>query len=140
MRSAKSEPAFTLIECLFSLVVLSSILLSLTLLINQAHQVKQIVQKKDQKEWLIFLAQFEEETKDGENIVVRNHRFYYDIGDKTYCIEQYKNMIRKRGLSGGHQPMLTSIATWAVKEEEETVIFLVSFENGEEYEGVWTKK
>ena len=140
MRSFKNEPAFTLIECLISLVVLSSILLSMTLLINQANQVNQYLQRKDQKEWLIFLMQFEEETKNGENILVKDQRIYYDIANNTYCIEQYQNMIRKRSLSGGHQPMLIAVRTWVVKEDEATVAFLVSFENGEEYESIWTKR
>lgn len=112
----------------------------MTLLINQANQVNQYLQRKDQKEWLIFLMQFEEETKNGENILVKDQRIYYDIANNTYCIEQYQNMIRKRSLSGGHQPMLIAVRTWVVKEDEATVAFLVSFENGEEYESIWTKR
>lgn len=139
MRSSKNKPTFTLIECLVSLVVLSSIFLSMTLLINQANQVNKYLQRKDQKEWLIFLVQFEEEIKHGENILVKDDRVYYEISDKAYYIEQYKNMIRKRGRNGVHQPMLTAVNTWIVKENETTVTFLISFENGEEYEGVWTK-
>lgn len=139
MRSSKNKPTFTLIECLVSLVVLSSIFLSMTFLINQANQVNKYLQRKDQKEWLIFLVQFEEEIKHGENILVKDDRVYYEISDKAYYIEQYKNMIRKRGRNGGHQPMLTAVNTWTVKENETTVTFLISFENGEEYEGVWTK-
>lgn len=140
MGSSKNEPGFTLIECLVSLVVLSSIFLSMTLLINQANQVNKYLQIKDQKEWLIFLMQFEEEIKNGENILVKDHCIYYEISDKAYYIEQYKNMIRKRSLNGGHQPMLTAVNTWVVKENKATVTFLISFENGEEYEGVWTKR
>ncbi|MFS0960528.1 prepilin-type N-terminal cleavage/methylation domain-containing protein [Enterococcus durans] len=49
MRSSKNKPTFTLIECLISLVVLSSIFLSMTLLINQANQVNKYLQRKDQK-------------------------------------------------------------------------------------------
>ncbi len=59
----QNKAAFTLIECLISLAILSAVLLSISLLITQTTKVEQYLQQKDQKEWLIFLAQFEEEIK-----------------------------------------------------------------------------
>ncbi len=65
-------PAFTLIECLIGLMILSSLLLTFNLLIQQTIQVSEFLQRKDQKEWLIFLAQLEEELKSSHNVSVKN--------------------------------------------------------------------
>lgn len=42
-------PAFTLIECLIGLMILSSLLLTFNLLIQQTIQVSEFLQRKDQK-------------------------------------------------------------------------------------------
>ena len=90
-------------------MIVSSILLSFNLLIQQTIQVSEFLQRKDQKEWLIFLAQLEEELNSSHKVSVKNQQLYYTVEDKQYIIETYQTMIRKRRTSGGHQPMLTSI-------------------------------
>lgn len=92
-------PAFTLIECLIGLMILSSLLLTFNLLIQQTIQVSEFLQRKDQKEWLIFLAQLEEELKSSHNVSVKNQQLHYTIEDKQYIIERYQAMIRKRRTS-----------------------------------------
>lgn len=52
----QNKAAFTLIECLISLAILSAVLLSISLLITQTTKVEQYLQQKDQKEWLIFFS------------------------------------------------------------------------------------
>ena len=111
-------PAFTLIECLIGLMIVSSILLSFNLLIQQTIQVSDFLQRKDQKEWLIFLAQLEEELNSSHNVSVKNQQLHYTVEDKQYIIERYQTMIRKRRTSGGHQPMLTSITEPQLLEKE----------------------
>lgn len=83
----QNKAAFTLIECLISLAILSAVLLSISLLITQTTKVEQYLQQKDQKEWLIFLAQFEEEIKKGKNVVIKDNRIYYEMEKKTYLFE-----------------------------------------------------
>ncbi|HFL7216747.1 TPA: competence type IV pilus minor pilin ComGF [Enterococcus faecium] len=132
-------PAFTLIECLIGLMILSSLLLTFNLLIQQTIQVSEFLQRKDQKEWLIFLAQLEEELKSSHNVSVKNQQLHYTIEDKQYIIERYQAMIRKRRTSGGHQPMLTGITELQLLEKEHTISFYVHFENGEDGYAIWTK-
>lgn len=135
----QNKAAFTLIECLISLAILSAVLLSISLLITQTTKVEQYLQRKDQKEWLIFLAQFEEEIKKGKNVVIKDNRIYYEIEKKTYLFEQYHALIRKREVSGGHQPVLTQVKHWEVRDSTAAITFLIEFINGEKYEGIWTK-
>ncbi|MCE5855654.1 competence protein ComGF, partial [Enterococcus faecium] len=52
-------------------MILSSLLLTFNLLIQQTIQVSEFLQRKDQKEWLIFLAQLEEELKSSHNVSVK---------------------------------------------------------------------
>ena len=121
------------------LMILSSLLLTFNLLIQQTIQVSEFLQRKDQKEWLIFLAQLEEELKSSHNVSVKNQQLHYTIEDKQYIIERYQAMIRKRRTSGGHQPMLTSITELQLLEKEHTISFYVHFENGEDGYAIWTK-
>ena len=95
--------------------------------------------EKVQKEWLIFLAQFEEEIKGGTNVVIKENRIHYEKKEKDFIVEQYQNMIRKREKAGGHQPMLTQVKKWEVRDSAVAIILLVEFENGEKNEGIWTK-
>lgn len=139
LQKYKNKQAFTLIECLISLVALSTILLSTSLLIDQTAQIDHYLQRKDQKEWLIFLAQFEEEIKDGKNVVITDNQIHYEKKEKRFMIEQYQTIIRKRERTGGHQPMLTDVKRWEVRDSTVAIIFLVEFENGEKNEGIWTK-
>ena len=128
-----------MIECLISLFALSTILLSINLLIHQTVQIDHYLKRKDQKEWLIFLAQFEEEIKGGTNVVIKENRIHYEKKEKDFIVEQYQNMIRKREKAGGHQPMLTQVKKWEVRDSAVAIILLVEFENGEKNEGIWTK-
>lgn len=114
-------------------------MLTFNLLIQQTIQVSEFLQRKDQKEWLIFLAQLEEELKSSHNVSVKNQQLHYTIEDKQYIIERYQAMIRKRRTSGGYQPMLTSITELQLLEKEHTISFYVHFENGEDGYAIWTK-
>ena len=87
--------------------------------------MEQYLQQKDQKEWLIFLAQFEEEIKKGKNVVIKDNRIYYEMEKKTYLFEQYHALIRKREVSGGHQPVLTQVKHWEVRDSTADITFLI---------------
>ncbi|MGM9902780.1 hypothetical protein A5844_002198 [Enterococcus sp. 10A9_DIV0425] len=130
--------AFTLIECIISLVVLSSILLTFSLFIRQTEKINLFLQSKEQKEWLIFLAQLDEEVSHSTNMYVKENRLYYEK-EKIYILESHQEMIRKRSMSGGHQPMLTGVEEVEMKEEKNSISLIVTFKNGESMYGIWTK-
>ena len=111
------------------LMILSSLLLTFNLLIQQTIQVSEFCSVKI-KRVANILAQLEEELKSSHNVSVKNQQLHYTIEDKQYIIERYQAMIRKRRTSGGHQPMLTSITELQLLEKEHTISFYVHFENG----------
>ncbi|GEK37757.1 competence protein ComGF [Enterococcus thailandicus] len=139
MKKIQKYPSFTLIECLISFLVFSGVILTITLIIRRADQVDQYLQRKDQKEWLIFLTQFENEVAGSTLLDIQSRQFCYVIENKTYIIEQYQSVIRKRQVAGGHQPMLMNVSEFSFEEKGNEVILEVKFENGERGYGKWTK-
>lgn len=130
--------AFTLVECLVSLLVLTMILLSFSLFIRQTEKMNRSLQKNEQTEWLIFLTQLENELTSSQHVSIMDGRLYYEH-DKAFIIEGYQQMIRKRGVNGGHQPMLTGVKQVKFKEEDAVISLHVAFMNGANRHGIWTK-
>ncbi|MGM0276234.1 competence protein ComGF [Enterococcus sp. AZ080] len=128
-----------MIECLIALLILNTILLSFGLFIRQSEKLNTFFQKDEQTEWLIFLAQFENELASSQSISIIENRLYYE-NEKTFVIEGYQQMIRKRGTAGGHQPMLTGVKHVQFKEEDRVILLHVEFMNGDNKYGIWTKQ
>ena len=128
-----------MIECLIALLILNTILLSFGLFIRQSEKLNTFFQKDEQTEWLIFLAQFENELASSKRISIIENRLYYE-NEKTFVIEGYQQMIRKRGTAGGHQPMLTGVKGVQFKEENQVILLHVEFMNGDNKYGIWTKQ
>lgn len=127
-----------MIECLIALLILNTILLSFGLFIRQSEKLNTFFQKDEQTEWLIFLAQFENELASSQRISIIENRLYYE-NEKTFVIEGYQQMIRKRGTAGGHQPMLTGVKHVQFKEDR-VILLHVEFMNGDNKYGIWTKQ
>jgi len=66
-----------MIECLIALLILNTILLSFGLFIRQSEKLNTFFQKDEQTEWLIFLAQFENELASSQRISIIENRLYY---------------------------------------------------------------
>ncbi len=128
-----------MIECLIALLILNTILLSFGLFIRQSEKLNTFFQKDEQTEWLIFLAQFENELASSQRISIIENRLYYE-NEKTFIIEGYQQMIRKRGTAGGHHPMLTGVKRVQFKEEDQVILLHVEFMNGDNKYGIWTKQ
>ncbi|WP_269195207.1 competence type IV pilus minor pilin ComGF [Enterococcus mundtii] len=139
MNGRNKVSAFTMIECLIALLILNTILLSFGLFIRQSEKLNTFFQKDEQTEWLIFLAQFENELASSQRISIIENRLYYE-NEKTFIIEGYQQMIRKRGTAGGHQPMLTGVKRVQFKEEDQVILLHVEFMNGDNKYGIWTKQ
>ncbi len=122
-----------------ALLILSSVLLTFSLLFQQTEEVNHLLQKKDHKEWLVFLAQLEEETAHCTQFYVKDNQFYYEVDGRMYIIERYQDLIRKRRTTGGHQPMLTEVKEFELQEEETNIALFIEFKNGETGYGIWTK-
>lgn len=86
-------PAFTLLECLVALVILSGSLLVFEglskLLVQEAHYQGQTVQK----EWLVFSSQLRSEWDQSELVKVENGKVYVNKGEQALPLESHGRMI-----------------------------------------------
>ncbi|WP_105197382.1 competence type IV pilus minor pilin ComGF, partial [Streptococcus suis] len=101
-------PAFTLLECLVALVILSGSLLVFEglskLLVQEAHYQGQTVQK----EWLVFSSQLRSEWDQADLVKVENGKVYVDKGGQALAFGKSRSDdFRKTNDRGqGYQPML----------------------------------
>ncbi|GMC04987.1 hypothetical protein K4E_25960 [Enterococcus thailandicus] len=51
------------------------------------------------------------------------------IENKTYIIEQYQSVIRKRQVAGGHPPMLMNVSEFSFAEKAHGIILGLKFEH-----------
>ncbi|MBS0789375.1 competence type IV pilus minor pilin ComGF [Streptococcus suis] len=127
-------PAFTLLECLVVLVILSGSLLIFEglskLLVQEAHYQGQTVQK----EWLVFSSQLRSEWDQAELVKVENGKVYVNKGEQALAFgKSWSDDFRKTNDRGqGYQPMLYQVDSAAISQENQLVRIDFSFKNGEE--------
>ena len=127
-------PAFTLLECLVALVILSGSLLVFEglskLLVQEAHYQRQSVQK----EWLVFSSQLRSEWDQSDLVKVENGKVYVDKAGQALAFGKSRSDdFRKTNDRGqGYQPMLYRVDSAAISQENQLVRIDFGFKNGEE--------
>lgn len=124
--------AFSLLECLLALLVLSGSLLvfeGLTKLIRQevAYQERSI-----EKRWLVFAEQLSYELEGVHFIKVENDRLYIDKSGHRLSFSKSKaDDFRKTNDKGrGYQPMLYQVASAKIHQDNSLIQIDITFENG----------
>lgn len=134
LKKTRWVAAFTLLECLVSLLVLSGAVLvfdGLTRLISQeVHQES----KNQQKDWNLFSEQLRLELEGSEFIKVENNRLYVQKGEQRLAFGQHKSDdFRKTNENGrGYQPMLYQVRSSQIHQIDDLVSISLVFENGME--------
>lgn len=133
----KSFSGFTLLECLIALMILSTLFLFIGQFIHTTQVIQQQLQRTKEKEWEVFLIQLEYELKDDYFVKVEDNTLYLksERGEEV-LIQPYQTMVRKRK-NGGHQPMLTDVASFTLRKEKEQIQLEVVFLNGYKRWGQW---
>lgn len=127
-------PAFTLLECLVALVILSGSLLVFEglskLLVQEAHYQGKTVQK----EWLVFSSQLRSEWDQSELVKVENGKVYVNKAgqDLAFGKSRSDDFRKTNGKGQGYQPMLYQVDSAAISQENQLVRIDFSFKNGEE--------
>ncbi|KAF1299626.1 hypothetical protein BAU15_00140 [Enterococcus sp. JM4C] len=133
----KSYSGFTLLECLIALIVLSGLFLLIGPFIQITQETHQQLQQTKEKEWEIFLVQLEYELQEDLFVKVEGDTFYLkNSTGGDVLIEPYQHLIRKKE-NGGHQPMLTEVATFKAKQENKQIRLEVVFLDGHKHWGQW---
>ena len=131
--------AFTLLESLVALIVISGSLLlfqamSQLLVSEVRHQ-----QKNEQKEWLLFVDQLEVELSRAQFEKVENDRLYLKQDGKPISLGKSRsNDFRKTDASGrGYQPMVYGLRSAHIYQTGQNVHFHFQFEKGLEREFIY---
>lgn len=139
----KKIKAFTLVEAICALLILSVVLLLFQVGVSQLRRVQQISFREYQDDFQVFLLQIEYEMRgftyrqqnyfpkelyfQDELLLDSVFQLYANTGDPSF-------MIRKH-YKGGHQPLLMNVRDWQLKPDKFGSKIEVTFRNGETYQG-----
>ena len=132
--------AFTLIECLVSLLVISGAILvynSLTQIITtNVHYLSE----NQEESWLLFSQQLRAELANCQLDKVDNNKLYVIKSSQKLAFGQSKtNDFRKTNASGqGYQPMLFGVESSDISRDGQKVIITLNLKNGLERTFVYT--
>ena len=131
--------AFTLLESLVALIVISGSLLLFQAMSQLLVSEVRYQQRSEQKEWLLFVDQLEAELNRTQFEKVENDRLYLKQEGKTISMGKSKsNDFRKTDASGrGYQPMVYGLKSVQIQEKGQELHFHFQFEKGLEREFIY---
>ena len=131
--------AFTLLESLVALIVISGSLLLFQAMSQLLVSEVRYQQKSEQKEWLLFVDQLEAELNRAQFEKVENDRLYLKQDGKSISMGKSRsNDFRKTDASGrGYQPMVYSLKSARIQEKWQELHFHFQFEKGLEREFIY---
>ena len=131
--------AFTLLESLVALIVISGSLLLFQSMSQLLVSEVRYQQKSEQKEWLLFVDQLEAELNRAQFEKVENDRLYLKQDGNPISMGKSKsNDFRKTDASGrGYQPMVYGLKSARIYQEGQVVHFHFHFDKGLEREFIY---
>ena len=131
--------AFTLLESLVALLVISGSLLLFQSMSQLLVSEVRYQQKSEQKEWLLFVDQLEAELNRTQFEKVENDRLYLKQDGKSISMGKSRsNDFRKTDASGrGYQPMVYGLKSAHIYQNGQNVYFNFQFEKGLEREFIY---
>ena len=131
--------AFTLLESLVALIVISGSLLLFQAMSQLLVSEVRYQQRSEQKEWLLFVDQLETELNQSHYQKVENNRIYLRQDGKDISMGKSKsNDFRKTDASGrGYQPMVYGLKSARIQEKGQELHFHFQFEKGLEREFIY---
>ena len=131
--------AFTLLESLIALIVISGSLLLFQAMSQLLVSEVRYQQRSEQKEWLLFVDQLEAELNRTQFEKVENDRLYLKQEGKPMSMGKSKsNDFRKTDASGrGYQPMVYGLKSARIQEKGQELHFHFQFEKGLEREFIY---
>ena len=120
--------AFTLLESLVALIVISGSLLLFQAMSQLLVSEVRYQQRSEQKEWLLFVDQLEAELNRTQFEKVENDRLYLKQEGKSISMGKSKsNDFRKTDASGrGYQPMVYGLKSARIQEKGQSCTFTFS--------------
>ena len=131
--------AFTLLESLIALIVISGSLLLFQAMSQLLISEVRYQQQSEQKEWLLFVDQLEAELDRSQFEKVEGNLIYMKQDGKEIAIGKSKSDdFRKTDASGrGYQPMIYGLKSAQITEDNQLVRFRFQFQKGLEREFIY---
>ena len=131
--------AFTLLESLVALIVISGSLLLFQAMSRLLVSEVRYQQRSEQKEWLLFVDQLETELNRAQFEKVEKDRLYLKQEGKSISMGKSRsNDFRKTDASGrGYQPMVYGLKSARIYQEGQVVHFHFHFDKGLEREFIY---
>lgn len=134
---AHKNQGFTLYETIFSLFIISIVVLLFPFVLAYIKPVEQ--NKLQAKEVELFFMQTSREIHNAVNIYLQNHHLVVVLsnGDRA-SYEHYNNIIRRRVNNRGHEVLLQNIESVRYEIHEKLVTIHIEGKRGEQYERTFT--
>ncbi|GEN51291.1 competence type IV pilus minor pilin ComGF [Alkalibacterium pelagium] len=140
--SGKNDQGLTLIECLISIQVISSMVLLFSFALSQFAALERQVNDDRQIEWHLFLNYLEQDLRDKVVTDVKGETITFKkvvdgvVLDEPMTYNRYKNLYRRSVRGLGHHPVLMKVSQLSVEKKSDQLILKVTFDNQESYKGM----
>lgn len=126
--------AFSLLECLVALLVISGSLLvfeGLTQLLAQEVRGQQV---QTQVDWLVFADQLRHELDGTDFVAVKDNKLYVDKSGQAlaFGLSKAKDFRKTHAGGRGYQPMLFGLKKCQISQDQQEIRVTLTFETGEE--------
>ncbi|AOH55687.1 hypothetical protein ABE28_015105 [Peribacillus muralis] len=126
----RQNDGFTMIEMLFSLLILLIISLFVLQLFSIIQTQVGAIDKLHPKEWEVFTMQMQQEVRSSKFQDVAGNRLYLLTGEKLSFIEQYEDKVRRRVDGMGHEVILQNISRFKVEKDGGVIILEITDKAG----------
>lgn len=132
--------AFTLLESLVTLLVISGTVLVYQGLTQSISQNVYYLSDNEENEWLLFSQQLRSELERCRLDCVSDNKLYVSKDDKKLAYGLSKaDDFRKTNASGqGYQPMLFGVNSSSIRQDGNNILIKLRMDNGMEREFVYT--
>lgn len=124
------QSGFTLLESLFTIVILTVIMSMLPLMYHSFSAIDRSISLEEDYEWNIFLIQLRDELVTVESCRLGTERVYLLKNAISIKYERFQRSIRRQVGDKGHEIVLQNVRTFDVREEALMLVINVEFMNG----------
>ncbi|MBX9956219.1 ComGF family competence protein [Peribacillus simplex] len=126
----RKNDGFTMIELLFSLLILMTTSLFVLQLFSIIHTQMRSVDKLHPKEWEVFTMQMKQEVRSSKAQDVMGNKLYLLSGEQLSSLEQYEDKVRRRVNGMGHEVILQNISEFRVNKDGSVIVINITDKAG----------
>ncbi|MFE4812195.1 competence type IV pilus minor pilin ComGF [Peribacillus simplex] len=126
----RKNDGFTMIEMLFSLMILMTTSLFVLQLFSIIHTQMGSVDKLHPKEWEVFTMQLKQEIRSSKVQDVIGNKLFLLSGEQLSSFEQYEDKVRRRVNGMGHEVILQNISEFRVEKDGGVIVINITDKAG----------